>query len=79
MQLIYCHTKPYSNLETDNSIEPGYYYYHSYYFDSMKCYDLKESNDIFSRTILSFRQHHSDNFFYSIEEFRDIKIKQLLS
>ena len=79
MELVYCHTIPNNDpwLNCDK-ITTGYYYCQSYYFGPMKCYDLKESNDRYSKTLWCFRHQYFDNFFYTKEQMRDLKINEIL-
>jgi len=71
MELVYCHTPT-------GDISRGYYYCHTYNFGSSKFCDLKASNDRYSRTLLCFRQRHFDEFFYTKEQMRDLKINEIL-
>jgi hypothetical protein len=78
MESVYCHTIPKDRWLNCENITTGYYYCYSYYFGHTKCYDLKESDDRYSRTLLCFRQNHFDDYFYTKEQLREIKINQLL-
>lgn len=72
LEMIYCHT-PEAGVNNK-----GWYYYHSYYFGDSKFYDVKESNNRFSKTLLCVGESHFDNYFYTKDQLRDLKINEIL-
>lgn len=79
---LYCHTKPDPRLLVSNRadhIQVGeWYYYHSYINVFYTFIDLKESNDRLSRTILCFSENVRDEFFWTLEDWREKQINQIL-
>jgi hypothetical protein len=80
---LYCHTKPDPRLLVSNSadhIQVGkWYYYHRYKNVFYYFIDLKEDNDRLSRTILCFSEGVRDKFFWTLEDWREKQINQILN
>jgi hypothetical protein len=80
---LYCHTKPDPRLLVSNSadhIQVGkWYYYHRYKNFVYYFIDLKEDNDKYSRTILCFSDIVRDKFFWTLEDWREKQINQILN
>jgi len=87
---LYCHTKPDPRLLVSNGnkvedIEVGkWYYYHVYTPPRLarnvvyNFIDLKEFDDKLSRTILCFNEVVRDKFFWTLEDWREKQINEIL-
>jgi len=85
---LYCHTKPDPRLLVSNKVEHievgKWYYYHVYTPPRLarnvvyNFIDLKESDDKLSRTILCFNEVVRDKFFWTLEDWREKQINEIL-
>jgi hypothetical protein len=87
---LYCHTKPDPRLLVSNGnkvehIEVGkWYYYHVYTPPRLarnvvyNFIDLKEFDDKLSRTILCFNEVVRDKFFWTLEDWREKQLNEIL-
>lgn len=77
LKKLYCHTKPFNK---DNICEPGnWYYYHQYRRTKhiLTHFDIKEGDNILSKTLLSLNMNNITLFFWTKEQYRDNIIDKL--
>jgi hypothetical protein len=72
LELLYFHTQT-------SDLNKGWYYCQSYYFGSTKFYDLKETNNRYSKTLLCASESQFDKYFYTKEQIREMKINEILN
>ena len=76
---LYCHTKPDPRLRADHIQVGEWYYYHRYKNLVHYFIDLKEDNDKYSSTILCFSEVVRDKFFWTLEDWREKQINEILN
>jgi hypothetical protein len=78
--MLYCHSVqdlpaplPYYKIEVGM-----WYYYHRYFVNDDWNIDIKESDTIWTRNILTFREEDMSSWFWDRVQFRDSRIGEIL-